>query len=119
MSEAELWDQQVQWMVAGGESMMGYVSIMFAFLVMAYFVGEKLSRNQTIIACALFVWASLMQIYAAIGYFWRAQMFVDRLLEIDPALVFFLSPGVTVLIALMMLIGMVVCLLFLQQTRRK
>ncbi len=30
MTEAELWDQFVQWMIAGGESLEGYISILFA-----------------------------------------------------------------------------------------
>jgi hypothetical protein len=118
MTEAELWEQQVQWMSAGGDAMMSFITIMFAFLVMAYFAGSKLSRIQLIIASALFIWASCLMIYGTIGYFYRAQMFVDRLVEIDPELRFFFSPTTSIVVALMMLIGMAVCLLFLHQSRK-
>jgi hypothetical protein len=35
MTEAGLWDQLVQWVLGGGEAMMSFITIMFAFLVMA------------------------------------------------------------------------------------
>lgn len=118
MTEAELWDQQVQWMVAGGDSIAGFITIMFAFLVMAYFAGSKLSRIQLIIVSALFVWVSCVQIYAVVGYFYRAKMFVERLQELNPELQFFLSAPIVLAVALMMAIGSAVCLFFLYQTRK-
>ena len=75
MTEAELWDQFVQWMIAGGESLGSYISILFAFLIMAHFIGAKLTRTQTIIASALLLWATAIMIYATLGYLYRAQMF--------------------------------------------
>ena len=119
MTEAELWDQFVQWMVAGGDTMTSYISFMFAFLVMAHFVGAKLSKIQALIACALFFWASAVSIYAVIGYFYRAEMFMNRLLELDPSRPFFLSTTAIVAIALMMLVGFFVCIYFLYQVRRE
>ena len=118
MTEAELWDQLVQWVIGAGESMMSFITIMFAFLVMAYFVGPKLSRIQVTIVSALFIWASCIMIYVALGYFYRAQMFKERLAEINPELQFFLSPTAAVTVALMMAIGTAVCLIFLFQTRK-
>ena len=118
MTEAELWEQQVQWMVAGSEFITSFITIMFAFLVMAYFAGSKLSRTQMIIASALFMWASCIMIYAVVGYLYRAQMFVDRLQELNPELQFFLTPTMAIIIALMMAIGMAACLTFLYQTRK-
>ena len=118
MTEAELWDQFVQWMVAGGDSMMSYISIMFAFLVMAHYIGAKLTRIQAYIACALFFWASAILIYAVVGYLYRAGMFMDRLLQLDPTRTFFLSTYTIAAMALMMLIGFFVCVLFLYQARR-
>ena len=102
MTEAELWDQFVQWMVAGGDMMMGYISIMFAFLVMAHFMGANLTRTQTLIACALLLWATAIMIYATVGYLYRAHMFMDRLLEIEPDRTFLLSSTTIIAIGLMM-----------------
>lgn len=98
--------------------MMSFISVMFAFLVMAHFIGAKLSRIQVGIASALFIWASFAMIYAMAGYFYRALMFVDRLRALDPELSFFFSPVTPIIIALMMLIGVFVCLFFLLQSRR-
>ena len=117
MSEAELWDQYVQWMVAGGETMISYISIMFAFLVMAYYIGAKLTRAQAWIAVALFFWASAIMIYGAVGYFYRAGMFMNRLVELDPSRTFFWSNYVVAAIPLMMFIGFLVCVFFLHQAR--
>ena len=119
MTEAELWDQQVQWVMGGGNSMMSLISIMFAFLVMAHYVGSKLTRVQAAMVSALFVWASLLITYGAVGYFYRAQMFAERLRELDAELVFFLSTGSTVTVGLMMLIGIIVCLIFFYQARKR
>ena len=118
MTEAELWDQFVQWMVAGGESLEGYISILFAFLIMAHFMGAKLTRTQATIACALLFWATSIMIYAAVGYFYRAQMFMDRLLELNPGRFFFLSTFTIVALALMMVVGFFVCIYFLIHVRR-
>lgn len=93
MTEAELWDQLVQWVLGGGAAMMSFITIMFAFLVMAYFVGAKLSRIQAATVSALFIWASCIMIYAVVGYFYRAQMFKDRLIVINPDLQFFSFPS--------------------------
>ena len=93
MTEAELWDQQVQWVSGAGDSMMAFISIMFAFLVMARFVGSQLSRTQVGIASALFIWASCPMIYSVLGFFYRALMFADRLKELNTALTFFSRRG--------------------------
>ena len=119
MTEAELWDQFVQWMIAGGDTMMSYISIMFAFLVMAHYIGAKLTRIQAAIACALFFWASAILIYGVVGYFYRAEMFMNKLLQIDPGRTFFLSTYTIAAMALMMFIGFFVCVLFLYQARRE
>lgn len=118
MTEAELWDQFVQWIVAGGDMMMGYISIMFAFLVMAHFMGAKLTRTQTIIASALLFWATAIMIYATVGYLFRAQMFMNRLLEIEPGRKFLLSSTAIIAIGAMMFIGFVVSIYFLVHVRR-
>ena len=118
MTEAELWDQFVEWMVAGGDSVASYFSVMFAFLVMAYFVGSKLSRIQARIVSTLFIWMSLGNIYVTGGYFFRAQMFKDRLFALDPNITFWLAPWAIILMLLMMLAGMCACLFFLLQTRK-
>ena len=118
MTEAELWDQFVQWMIAGGDSLGTYISILFAFLIMAHFIGKKLTRTQATIACALLFWATCIMIYAVAGYFYRAQMFMDRLLEFDPNRHFFLSTFAIIAIALMMIVGFFVSIYFLIHVRR-
>jgi hypothetical protein len=118
MTEAELWDQFVEWMMAGAESVTSYFSVMFAFLVMAYFVGSKLSRLQARIVSTLFIWLSFLNIYAAGGYLFRAQMFKDRLSAVNPDVTFWLAPWAIILLLLMMLAGMCACLFFLLQTRK-
>ena len=118
MSEAELWEIYGQWMTSGGESMMSWVTVVFAFLVMSHYVGAKLSRFQAVVASVLFVWASLLLTYAVVGYFYRATMFMERLEAIDSELQFFLGTGAISAIAAMMVAGMVVGLLFLRNVRK-
>jgi hypothetical protein len=101
-----------------GDSMMAFISVMFAFLIMAHYFGSKLSSIQAAIISALFIWASAIQIYASVGFLYRAQMFADRLKEIDEQLTFFLSPVSAIVVVLMMLTGIVVCLVFLYQARK-
>lgn len=118
MTEAELWDQFGEWMIAGGEAVGSYISILFAFLIMAYFTGAKLTRTQATIASALLFWATCIIIYTSVGYFYRAQMFMERLLELNPGMFFFFSKFAIVSIAVMMSIGFFVSIYFLIHVRR-
>jgi hypothetical protein len=118
MSEAELWELQGQWTAFGGEIMIAWITVMFAFLIMSHYVGANLSRFQVLIASGLFVWASLLMTYGAAGYYYRSFMFADLLKEINPDLVFFLDPLVVTGLALMMVVGTVVGLLFLHSVRK-
>ena len=117
MSEAELWELLGVWNAYAADMVMYYVTILFAFLLMSYYAGEKLSRFQVAVASGLFLWSSLVTGYGAIGAFWRSLYFREEILKLNPDLSMFLNAEMVIAVCAMLVCGIFVGFAFLFQTR--
>ena len=119
MTEVEQWELFGQWTANGANYVMSYITIIFALLLMTFYIGSKLSRTQFWIVCTLFVWSSSLNIYATIGAFWRSLYFRNAILELQPEIQMFMNVPTIIAIGLTMLAGIIVALFFLVQMRHK
>jgi cobalamin synthase len=115
MTQAELWQLHLMAASNTSEAFQGVVTIIFAFLATAYFVGRRLTRAQAILASLFFVYSAAS---TAIVEFRRAAMFMERLTaeygvsSISPNA--FVVPASALLLALLI----VASVAFLFQVRR-
>ena len=118
MTQAELWQLQPMAASNTSEAFQGVVTIIFAFLATAYFVGRRLTRAQAILASLFFVYGAASTGFMAIVEFRRAAMFMERLTaeygvsSISPNA--FVVPASALLLALLI----VASVAFLFQVRR-
>jgi Na+/glutamate symporter len=79
MTEAELWQLQLLAVANTAEAVQGVVTIIFAYLVTAYFVGRRLTRFQTALVSLLFVLGATGASFMTFVEFRRAAMFMEQL----------------------------------------
>jgi hypothetical protein len=72
---------------------------MFAYLVMVFFAGSRLTRLQAVIASALYVWASVLTTYATVGAMWRALYFRDAVMALRPEVQMFMNGAMVMTIS--------------------
>ena len=84
MTEYEILD------LVGGESAQSanqftlYLSVLFAYLVTAYFVGDRLTRAQVVLLSVLYIFVNLAQAWGMILTMNRVGELMDRKAEISP-----------------------------------
>lgn len=81
MSEAELWHMQLLAADNAASSLEGVMTILFAYLAAAYFVGKNLSRFQAALVSFFFVIAGATSSFMALVEFRRAAFFMEQLTE--------------------------------------
>jgi len=79
MSQAELWQLQLLAAANTAEAFQGVVTIIFAYLVTAYFVGRRLTRFQAALVSLFFVLGAAGASFMAFVEFRRAAMFMEQL----------------------------------------
>lgn len=79
MTEAELWNMQLLAAANASESFQGVVTIIFAYLVTAYFVGRRLTRFQAALVSLFFVLGAAGASFMTFVEFRRAAMFMEQL----------------------------------------
>ena len=84
MTEYEILD------LVGGESAQSatqftlYLTVLFAYLVTAYFVGERLTRAQVFLLSGLYIFVNLAQAWGMVLTMNRVGELMDRKAEISP-----------------------------------
>ena len=79
MTEAELWNMQLLAAANASEAFQGVVTIIFAYLVAAYFVGRRLTRFQAALVSLFFVLGAAGASFMTFVEFRRAAMFMEQL----------------------------------------
>jgi hypothetical protein len=79
MTEAELWNMQLLAAANASESIQGVVTIIFAYLVTAYFVGRRLTRFQAALVSLFFVLGAAGASFMTFVEFRRAAVFMGQL----------------------------------------
>jgi hypothetical protein len=99
-----------------------YLTVIFAYLATAYFVGSRLSIFQSLVVSGLFVFAALATIGACVAQLRRASEFQQQLsLQTDDLLLMPLKSASfwATYMPMLMLAGVVVGLFFMYDTMRK
>lgn len=79
MTEAELWHMHLLAVENTAAGLEGVITIVFAYLAAAYFVGAKLSRFQATLATVFFVLAGAITSFFALIEYRRAAYFMQEL----------------------------------------
>ena len=79
MTEAELWQLQLLAAANTAEAFQGVLTIVFAYLVTAYFVGRRLTRFQSALVSLLFLLGAVSASFMSIVEFRRAALFMGQL----------------------------------------
>ena len=79
MTEAELWQLHLVAVANTAEAFQGVLTIVFAYLVTAYFVGGRLTRFQSALVSLLFLLGAVGAAFMSIVEFRRAVLFMGQL----------------------------------------
>lgn len=79
MTEAELWQLHLVAVANTAEAFQGVLTIVFAYLVTAYFVGRRLTRFQSALVSLLFLLGAVGASFMSIVEFRRAVLFMGQL----------------------------------------
>jgi hypothetical protein len=118
MTEAELWHMLllgVEDLVANLETLL---TIVFAYLATAYFVGKKLSRFQAALVSFFFVFAAGTTGFMAVVMWRRTTFFADQLVSRFDAEMFAPNDLLIVLFAIVLTLFIPACVYFMYQNRR-
>jgi len=124
MTEAELWEM---FFLASGSSASAFgllLTMLFAYLATAYFVGSRLTGFQALVVSSLFVFSSTLSTMGTYGGILRALDFIAQLQEIHPdkRFVFVASERMTyifpALCGALCFLSIPVSLLFMYQIRK-
>ena len=118
MTEAELWEMTFISTGNIASTFSVLLTVLFAFLATAYFVGRKLSTFQTAVVSVLFVWGALMLVLMVSGVMMQSLWFVQQLTQMHPEQTFVLSRTLVYSVITMMIIAILVSLYFMYQIRR-
>ncbi|HEX9206654.1 MAG TPA: hypothetical protein VF851_00330 [Steroidobacteraceae bacterium] len=119
MTQAELWQLQLMAVANTANSFESILTVVFAYLAAAYFVGHRLSRFQVATLSVLYVLGATGGVFFTVVEFRRAAYFVDLLVRNYGEQHY--SPNVYLipLFALTMALLIVASLLFMVQIRRR
>ena len=118
MTEAELWHMlllAVEDLVANLETLL---TIVFAYLATAYFVGKKLSRFQAVLVSFFFVFAAGITGFMAVVMWRRTTFFADQLVSRFDAVMFAPNDFLIVLFGIVLALFIPACVYFMYQNRR-
>ncbi len=85
MTEAELWQLFFAANERVGDTFSGLLSVTFAYLATAYFIGKRLSSFQTLVVSFLYVYAAGLLAVSSATLLNRQLEFRVLLLELNPS----------------------------------
>ena len=91
MTEAELWGLLVAFTERGASFGAQLLTIVSAYLAVAYFIGSRLTRVQVLVVSAIFVGAAIITVAGIYGATLRAVEFAAQLQQVHPDRLFLLA----------------------------
>jgi hypothetical protein len=91
MTEAELWGLLIAFTERAGFFGAQLLTMVSAYLAVAYFIGSRLTRSQALVVSAIFVGAALSAVAGVYVATLRAVEITPQLQQIHPDRVFFLA----------------------------
>lgn len=118
MTEAELWHMMLLAIEDLAANLETLLTVVFAYLATAHFVGKKLSRFQAVLVSVFFVIAAGTAGFMALVMWRRATYFVDQLISRFGVESFAPNQFLIVLFAIVLALGVPACVFFMYQSRR-
>ena len=119
MTEAELWEMFFEASSVAATVFSVALTVNFAYLATAYFVGTRLSTFQTLVVSFLYVFGAGILTMSFAGMLNQGLEFGARLQEIYPDRFFLISPGYVLTFVILLALSIPVSLFFMYQIRRK
>jgi hypothetical protein len=119
MSEAEIYELALMTFDSAANQVGLLLTLIFAYLATAYFVGGLLTRFQTAVVSFLFIIAGSIFTLGLYGTMQRSISFVDRLRDLHPEEVYIMSETWAVSMTILLALAIPVCLFFMYQIRRQ
>lgn len=118
MTEAELWHMMLLAVEDLAANLETLLTVVFAYLATAHFVGKKLSRFQAVLVSVFFVFAAGTAGFMALVMWRRATYFVDQLVGRFGVESFAPNQFLIVLFAIVLALLVPACVFFMYQSRR-
>ena len=100
------------------QSWMGlYMSILSAYLIVAYLAGENLTRSQVTIVSICFATFAFLSAYSGVANATRILEFSTELRELNPRRIFAVSAWVIIMVKVLLYGGIFVALKFMWDVR--
>lgn len=118
MTEAEIYELALLSFDSVGTQLGLVLTLTFAYLATAYFVGSKLTRFQAAVVSFLFVFGMSILTVGCFGTLQRAISMIDRLRVLHPDETFIMSDAWAYSMTTLMALAIPVSLFFMYQIRR-
>lgn len=118
MTEAELWQLFFAANERVGDTFSGLLTVTFAYLATAYFVGKRLSAFQTLVVSFLYVYAAGLLAVSSSTLLNRQLEFGVLLQELNPDRFFLIGMGLMLVYTVLLALSIPVSLFFMWQIRR-
>lgn len=118
MTEAELWEMFLEASSVAATLFSVALTINFAYLATAYFVGKQLSAFQAFVVSFLYVFGAGILTMSFAAMLNRGMEFASRLQEIDLDLFFLIRPSYVLAFNVLLALSIPVSLFFMYQIRR-
>jgi hypothetical protein len=119
MTEYELVDITANLAQGGISAISLYFTIITAYMIAAFVIGTRLTKNETVMISIIFIAAALFFVYVTGGVLFRQAYFVERLAEIETDTVHFAGVKMIVTIASIQLLGILISLKFMWDVRHR
>ena len=117
MTEYEMADLLTSTMNASVDVFSAYASLMVAYLVASYLVGQKLTNLQMAIISILFVVTASVMVWGTYSYISRAIPLADALEAMNPGVHYGAQPMTRNILTIAMSLGILACLRFMWDVR--
>jgi len=117
MTEYELADLAGNYSMGALSAMSLYLTIVSAYLIVAFVAGERLKTVQTLIITVLFVSAASFFTFGTVGFFSRQVYLLNKLALLQPDASFFMDLRAIAWIAVVESLGIIAALIFMWQVR--
>jgi hypothetical protein len=118
MNQVDLWSLLGEYNSYGMTGLALYLTVASSYLVAAYLVGNRLTNFQAIVVSGLFFIFAILFTYGTVGFFQRAVFFSTQISGYTHSVIR-QRPAVPFIIGALQLIGIVACLKFMWDTRRR
>jgi uncharacterized protein (TIGR00369 family) len=95
-----------------------YMTVTSGYLVVAYLAGEKLSRSQIAVISTLYIFMASTATYGLYAFVARGSAFALKHSAIDPGMVVYATPVLSIVLSATLAGGIIASLLFMWNIRR-